>query len=468
MATKILLKKSSTGGSVPGLGAIDQGELAVNLVDRKIYANDGTAIVRMDGAYISDTTPANPVEGDLWYDTVNNMLKAYNGTAFISAGYQNFAELEDVSLTNLTAGDHVKWDGSNFVNSNFESDVEGLLTAANTGTGYGDLSYTDGVYTFDRVTASDIRSEVSAVDAGGDGSFSYNSTTGVFTYTGPSAAEVRAHLADGVGVTYNEATGTFSVDFTEFDTDDITEGTTNQYYLDSRARAAVSVTDAGGDGSVAYNSSTGVITYTGPSEAEVQAHFAAGTNTTYSTGTFDITDATIRSKVSVTDAGGNGSLSYNATTGVITYTGPSASEVRAHFSGGTGVDITDGVVSIGQPVSTSDTVAFAEVQTSTLTHAGGTITIDPTDDGANTGEVIIAGNLTVNGTTTSVNSNEVNIGDSIIVLNSDETGTPSQNGGIEIERGTAANVAFVWDETNDYWSLDDKQLANVVIDGGSY
>lgn len=56
------------------------------------------------------------------------------------------------------------------------------------------------------------------------------------------------------------------------------------------------------------------------------------------------TDADFRNKISVTDAGGDGSLSYNSTTGVITYTGPSASEVRAHFSAGTGISITNGVV----------------------------------------------------------------------------------------------------------------------------
>lgn len=56
------------------------------------------------------------------------------------------------------------------------------------------------------------------------------------------------------------------------------------------------------------------------------------------------TDQDFRNKISVTDAGGDGSLSYNSTTGVITYTGPSASEVRAHFSAGTGISITNGVV----------------------------------------------------------------------------------------------------------------------------
>tara|TARA_B100001248_G_C27390472_1_gene462097 strand:+ start:408 stop:2234 length:1827 start_codon:yes stop_codon:yes gene_type:complete len=87
-------------------------------------------------------------------------------------------------------------------------------------------------------------------------------------------------------------------------------------------------------------------------------------------------------------------------------------------------------------------------------------TIDPASHGDNTGTVVIAGDLTVNGTTTTVNSNTVNIGDNILVLNSDETGTPSQNAGIEVERGSATNVTLRWNETTDKW-----QFTN---DGSSY
>jgi hypothetical protein len=69
------------------------------------------------------------------------------------------------------------------------------------------------------------------------------------------------------------------------------------------------------------------------------------------------------------------------------------------------------------------------------------------------GNVVVQGNLTVNGTTTTVNSNEVNIGDAVMLLNSDETGTPSQNSGIEVERGTDTNVSFLWDEAVDKWTI---------------
>ena len=71
----------------------------------------------------------------------------------------------------------------------------------------------------------------------------------------------------------------------------------------------------------------------------------------------------------------------------------------------------------------------------------------------NAAALILSGDLTVNGTTTTVNSNTVNIGDSIITLNSDETGVPSQDAGIEIERGTSTNVSLLWDETNDRWTV---------------
>jgi hypothetical protein len=72
---------------------------------------------------------------------------------------------------------------------------------------------------------------------------------------------------------------------------------------------------------------------------------------------------------------------------------------------------------------------------------------------ADDGGVTIAGDLTVNGTTTTVNSNTVEIGDNIILLNRDETGTPSQNAGLEVARGTATNVYLRWNETSDIWQV---------------
>lgn len=69
------------------------------------------------------------------------------------------------------------------------------------------------------------------------------------------------------------------------------------------------------------------------------------------------------------------------------------------------------------------------------------------------GDLTVTGDLIVDGTTTSVNSIEVNIGDNIIVLNANEAGTPSQDAGIEIERGTSANTVLRFNETTDRWEF---------------
>jgi len=79
------------------------------------------------------------------------------------------------------------------------------------------------------------------------------------------------------------------------------------------------------------------------------------------------------------------------------------------------------------------------------------------------GDVTVSGDLTVSGTTTTVNTETINLADNIITLNSNETGTPSQNAGIEIERGTSSNKSFYWDESNDRWYLDSNTNVNGLL-----
>jgi co-chaperonin GroES (HSP10) len=445
MATKILLKKSLTGGSVPVSGDIDAGEIAINLVDRKVYSkNGGGAVIRMDGAYVDGSAPANPVEGDIWYDTANNLLKAHNGTGFVSAGYQTIAALEDTTITSATDGEFLIYDNatSKWINgTHAEADVQKASTLE-----------------------TDVEALFSVTDAGGDGSLAYSA--GVFTYTGPSAAEARAHFSGANGISLTN--GAIALDFTEFDTGDITENT-NLFYTNERVDDRVAALVVGGTNmTVTYDDAAGTLTL----DAAAAGGFDLSNNDTddLSEGTTNkyFSNTLARGAVSVTDAGGDGSLSYASASGIITYTGPSASETRAHFAGGTGVTITNGSVAIGQSVGTGDNVEFNKVTTDNIDGDGTSITLDPSADGTNNGTVIVAGNLTVNGTTTSVNSNEVNIGDAIIVLNADETGTPSQDAGIEIERGTGTNKVFMWNESDTAWDLGGEVMQNIELDGGSY
>jgi hypothetical protein len=69
--------------------------------------------------------------------------------------------------------------------------------------------------------------------------------------------------------------------------------------------------------------------------------------------------------------------------------------------------------------------------------------------------VTIQGDLIVSGSTTTVNSNQLNIGDNIITLNSDllSNVAPSQNAGVEVNRGSSSAVSIRWNEANDNWEF---------------
>ena len=66
--------------------------------------------------------------------------------------------------------------------------------------------------------------------------------------------------------------------------------------------------------------------------------------------------------------------------------------------------------------------------------------------------VNITGNLTVSGTTTYINTSQLNIGDNILTLNADHSGTPTENAGFEVNRGSSANVSLLWNESSSYFS----------------
>lgn len=69
------------------------------------------------------------------------------------------------------------------------------------------------------------------------------------------------------------------------------------------------------------------------------------------------------------------------------------------------------------------------------------------------GTLRIEGDLTVQGVTTTVLSETVNIQDNQILLNSNFTGpNPTEDAGIEIERGDETNSHFLWQEASSRWT----------------
>ena len=75
--------------------------------------------------------------------------------------------------------------------------------------------------------------------------------------------------------------------------------------------------------------------------------------------------------------------------------------------------------------------------------------------GTVSGSVIVTGNLTVQGTTTEVDSTTVKIADNILTINAavDQASAPILNAGLEVDRGSSANVSLLWNESSDTWTF---------------
>ena len=157
------------------------------------------------------------------------------------------------------------------------------------------------------------------------------------------------------------------------------------------------------------------------------------------------TDSRARSSISVT--GGN--LSYDSSTGVIQLTD---GEIRDALSAGTGVTYSSGQFSIGQAVGTGDTVTFGNITTTGYLRGPSNFTIDPAAYGDDTGTLIIAGNLQVDGTTTTINSTTLTVDDLNITLASGAANAAAANGaGLTVD---GASATLTYDSTNDSWDFN--------------
>jgi hypothetical protein len=87
---------------------------------------------------------------------------------------------------------------------------------------------------------------------------------------------------------------------------------------------------------------------------------------------------------------------------------------------------------------------------------------------ASTGNIdnlTVSGDLVVSGSVTTIDTTNLTVSDNIIVLNNDVTGTPSEDAGLEIERGTLTNVSIAWNESTDRWTFtnDGTTYHNLII-----
>jgi hypothetical protein len=68
-------------------------------------------------------------------------------------------------------------------------------------------------------------------------------------------------------------------------------------------------------------------------------------------------------------------------------------------------------------------------------------------------DITVKGNLTVEGTTTTIESTVTTIADPLVIYSQGTTGTPTKDSGFIVERGCSANVGFLWDESADEFAV---------------
>jgi len=338
---------------------IDLGSSAAQYKDGYF---DGTLYADTINAGVSGYTTIEDNEyavssGNLTFDVAGDIvLDADGGDVQLQDGGVDYGKLTNRSnQLSIYSGsvESLRLNGAD-VDALGTFDVTGNTTVGGTLTVTGDTSISTGNLTINT------------------GNVSIGGTLGVTgTITGTLSGSVTGNVTGDV-------TGTVS-SISNHDTGDLTEGS-NLYFTDARARNAISAT-----GSINYNSSTGVMSFT---QGNTDTVAEGSTNLYY-------TDARVQTYI-------GGSRTYGAIT-------------------------SSGITS--------------------------------------TGNLTVQGNLTVSGTTTTVNTETINLADNIITLNSNEGGTPSQNAGIEIERGTSPNKTLVWDEANDRWTIGSETFVAGTIIG---
>jgi hypothetical protein len=202
----------------------------------------------------------------------------------------------------------------------------------------------------------------------------------------------------------------------------------------ANARAAISVS-----GDLSYNSSTGVISFTNDAGDIESVTAGVGLSGGGSSGgvTLDLANTTVTA--------GN----YGAANSVATFTVDAQGRLTA--AADSAISITASQVSdFSSSAVTSLTGTANEVEVSA---ANGSVTVGLPANVTIGQDLTVTGNLTVQGNTTTLNTETLTVEDNIIVLNSGVTGSPSTNAGIQVERGTSTNVEIRWNETSDKWEF---------------
>ena len=362
----IITKHSETTGVVPTAAQLELGELAINTADSKLFAeNTSGQVIELGyrdarvkdylsgGTYNANIIPATNNTYDLG-STTKMWRDVYIGPGSLYVNGQKVIQEEtasgdiiitadadqNVRLSTLGSGD-IQFDplgtgsiiikgplqiqaGNNISSSDgnaiaFSNQIAiDSLTSKTTNTdititanGTGSVRVDDNLVITGNLTVSGTTTTINTETISlADNIIDLNSNFTTGTPTENAGIRIMRGDSSNVSIRWNEATDKW--EFTNDGTTYVEIPTSSGASLSS-----FSVTDSGGDGSLSYNNSTGVFTYTGPSSTEVRSHFTAGTGITITSGSIattitQYTDALARASLS-----GSTGISYNSSTGAI-------------------------------------------------------------------------------------------------------------------------------------------------------
>jgi hypothetical protein len=451
-------------------------------------------------------TSENPVlsAGEVGLETDTGRIKIGNGSSVWTAlsyfvGNLPGATLDalgDVTITAASDGDFLRWNGTAWINDpvNLSTDtigsyVESLVAGTgvsllnNSGEGatptvaIGQAVGTSSSVTFANVTA-DLVGNVTGNITGNAGTATTLQNARTIQITGDVSGSASFDGSGDINIT-----STVQPDSVALGTD-----TTGNYMSDVVAGTGVTVVHTPGESSSASIAiGQNVAASASVTFAAVNAPLVGNV-----TGNADTATALQSARTISLIGDVSGSVSFDGTSNaqITTAIQPNSIVLGTDTTGnymesitnGTGIflehtlgEASQATISIGQAVGAGDTVTFAGVTADaikigvtnantidttsgnlTIDSAGGTVTIDD--------NLSVTGTLTVSGSVAYVNTTNLQIGDNIITLNVDEDGSPSQNAGIEIERGTSTNVVLQYNETSDKWELTNDGSAYSTIE----